>query len=116
MSQYNIENLTIEKYVKDYEEVMLYNFDKFYVHKHFRIGEGICSDKELKHAFILHRTLSKDSCEVLEYVKDKIAGKLEKSVKTKKNKELLDSLRALSAETEEVTYVDTRNYWSNVYW
>ena len=55
-------------------KTMLKSADAFYLHEHFIIGEGVNEDK-LRHAQLLEDILCTDSCELINYIHKKIAGK-----------------------------------------
>lgn len=85
MSSYSLQILNSEKYSQEFEENILYSFDNYIYKKHFRVGEGIKDEKELKHNLIFSRILCEDNCEIINYIQDKIMGKLEDCTKNKKN-------------------------------
>jgi hypothetical protein len=91
MSAYSLEILDSEKYSRDFQENILYSFDSYIYKEHFRVGEGIKDDKELKHSLIFSRILCTDNCEISNYIQDKIEGKLE-SCNKKKKKKLISSI------------------------
>ena len=96
MSQYSLEILNSEKYVEDFEEIILYNFDHYFMQEHFKVGKGIEENGELEHALLFHRILCTDNCTIIEYVKDKLSGKLERP--RKRNKRLGELLRTVQEQ------------------
>lgn len=85
MSSYSLEIVNSEKYSQEFEENILYSFDNYMYKKHFRVGEGIKDENELKHNLIFSRILCEDSCEIINYIQDKIMGKIESCKKIKKS-------------------------------
>ena len=101
MSNYSLEILNKDTYVKEFEDLILYNFDNYFMQKHFKVGRGIEDNEELEHAILFHRVLCTDNCTILNYVKDKIEGKLDKKINhRKRNKKLSELIKASQKEND----------------
>lgn len=74
----SILELDTERYLKEAEERLLCLSDAYYYKKKFLLGKGVDRD-ELNFVTQTHRALSSDNCEMIQYIADKIAGKLESS-------------------------------------
>lgn len=90
MSTYSLEILDAEKYKIEFDENIRYSFEQYLYKKHFKVGEGIKNEKELKHDLILSRILCSDRCEIVNYIKDTIEGRLQSPHKKKKKRSLLE--------------------------
>ncbi len=102
MSTYSLNILDREKYLEEFEENIVYSFDRYLYQKNFRIGNGIEDKKELKHNLIFHRLLCTENCEMIEYIQCAIEGELEKRGKTfKSNKSISEILRIAQQYLEE---------------
>jgi len=58
MSAFSLDKLTRHKYIQEFEDNILYNFDNYFYHKNFRVGGGIKDEKELKHNIIFYKLLN----------------------------------------------------------
>ncbi len=41
MSQYSLQLLNAEKYLEEFEDIIIYNFENYLMQKRFRVGQGI---------------------------------------------------------------------------
>ena len=114
MSTYSLNILDSEKYQKEFEDNIIYSFEQYIYKEHFRLGNGIENEDELKHNLILSRILCEDNCEIVNYIQDKLEGKLEISPKKKKRKKLSELLN-LCSEQDNCTNeeVIASCYWKN---
>lgn len=114
MSTYSLDILDSEKYQKEFEDNIIYSFEQYIYKEHFRLGNGIENEDELKHNLILSRLLCEDNCEIVNYIQDKLEGKLEIPPKKKKRKKLSELLN-LCSEQDNCTNeeVITSCYWKN---
>ncbi len=111
MSTQSITLLTKEKYAEEAQELLVYNFEQYFLHKNFRLGEGIDQD-EVMHNMYFKEMLCENNCQVYNYLYDAIAGKVKKCPKKKKTvSDLIKRLR----EEQGVT-IDTINYWNEKLW
>lgn len=85
MSSYSLQILNSEKYSQEFEENILYSFDSYIYKKHFRVGEGIKDENELRHNLIFSRIMCEDNCEIVNYIQYKIMGNLECCKKDRKS-------------------------------
>lgn len=119
MSNYSLEILNREIYLEEFEDLIIYNFDNYFMREHFKVGKGIEDTEELEHALLFQRILCTDNCTILNYVKDKIEGKLEKNTKSrKKNKKLGQLIKDMQQE-DNCTEEEVINYmhWEdNIMW
>lgn len=114
MSNYSLGILNREKYLEEFEDLILYNFDNFFMREHFKVGDGIEDNEELEHALLFHRILCTDNCTILNYVRDKIEGKLEHKSKRKKLGELIKILGQQEDTTEEDALAFM--HWESISW
>lgn len=117
MSSYSLDILDSKKYHREFEENILYSFDQYIYKRNFRLGEGIKNEDELKHNLIFYRILCEDNCEIVNYIQDKIEGKLDKKIKRKKRRKLSETVK-LCAEQEccSEEEVIPKIFWNNVSW
>ena len=117
MSTYSLNILDSKKYQKEIEESIIYSFEQYIYKEHFRLGNGIENENELKHNLILSRILCEDNCEIVNYIQDKLEGKLEIPPKKKKRKKLSELLNLCSEQdnctNEEVVQ---KIFWTDVSW
>jgi hypothetical protein len=116
MSSYSLNILNSEKYSREVEEVIIYSFDDYIYKEHFRVGQGIKDVSELKHSLIMKRILCSDNCDIINYIQDKIEGKLENCVKNKKKKITNTLFNFCQQESCGIDEIDTKNYWSIASW
>jgi hypothetical protein len=102
MSGYSLQILDREKYFNEFDENIIYSFDKYVYQKNFRVGKGIEDKKELAHDLIFSRILCTDNCEMINYIQCAIEGELEKRGKTfKSNKSISEILKIAQQYLEE---------------
>lgn len=117
MSAYSLQILDREKYLNEFEENIIYSFDKYVYKKNFRVGKGIEDKKELKHDLIFHRILCTDNCEMIDYIQCAIEGELEKRGKTfKTNKSISEILKIAQQYLEEQDCTLEEALACNVFW
>lgn len=97
MSQYSLQELNREKYIEETEDMIIYNFDNYIMHKRFRVGNGIEDEDELEHSLLFYKLLCTENCSLLRYIQDKIEGKLQNPPK---NKITVDKLVTLHKQEE----------------
>jgi len=115
MSTYSLEILDAEKYQEEFEQNIRYSFEQYLYKKNFRIGSGILNDDELDHNLIFSRILCSERCEIVNYLKDSISGKLK--VKNKKKRKLLDLHREHEDEHKSMyNNEEQRLYWESASW
>lgn len=115
MSNYSLEILNREKYLEEFEDIILYNFDNYFMREHFKVGVGIEDIEELEHSMLFQKILCTDNCTILNYVRDKIEGKLEKKVKRRKKLgELIQTVQKENdcSEDEVINSI----FWSGTQW
>jgi hypothetical protein len=111
MSTQSITLNTVEKHSQQVREVMIYNFEQYFYHKNFRLGDG-ANLEELNYYRYLKDILCDDNCEIVNFLRSKLEGDLKNSPKKKKRK-----LSQLMQEYEhEHQIVDTRNFWTSKDW
>lgn len=76
MSNQSILELDREVYLQKAEKNLLQMSDAYFFNKHFKIGEGVDEDKK-DFYYQMYRLLCEENCEIQEFIKDKIEGKLE---------------------------------------
>lgn len=74
----SLQTITPEKYRKSYEKVLLNQAKKENLNKRFLLGEGLDKDKFL-HASMMYDVLCLDSCDMYNYVWQKIKGELKEN-------------------------------------
>lgn len=117
MSTYSLNILDSKKYQKEFQENIIYSFEQYIYKEHFRLGNGIGNEDELKHNLILSRILCEDNCEIVNYIQDKLEGKLELSPKKKKRKKLSELLD-LCSEQDSCTKEEViqKIFWESSVW
>lgn len=117
MSTYSLELLDSDKYLEEFEENILNSFDAFYKREYFRIGDGVEDINRLKHDLVFYRILQEDNCDIVNYIQDKIEGKLENCNKKKKRKRISESLEDFQRENNcEQNEALQEIFWTNVEW
>jgi len=98
MSAQNILYLNREVYLEKAEKNLLQMSDAYFFDKHFKIGEGVNEDK-MSFYYKMHRLLCTDDCEMIEFIQDKIEGKLEESCGIKrKPKQTISEVMKIAEE------------------
>lgn len=97
MSTKNIDYTNRESYLEKSEEMLLSFSNAYFYKKRFLLGEGVDTDKLLFY-MQMNESLCTDSCEMLDFIKKKIEGRLSKcGVKT----ENLNSFSSYLKATED---------------
>lgn len=112
MSTQSISTLSKDKYLREAQEILIYNFEQYFYYRNFRLGTGIDEEESL-HNMYLSELLCDNNCEVYNYLYDKIAGKL----KTKKSKKLSisESIGHYNSHQHPIT-MNTKVYWTDKTW
>ena len=77
MGAYSLQILDADKYLCEYEEELLCDYENFYFKEHFRVGGGIENFNKTKHRIALIKALQNENCEIVQYIHKKIEGLLE---------------------------------------
>lgn len=88
MSLYSLENQTSFNYYVKHRVNLLYLSDREYANKYFLIGEKI-DNKEQMFSQVMLELLCTENCELINYINDKLNGKLPtecKPIKKQENK------------------------------
>lgn len=113
MSVYNLEDQTALKYYKKHKEYLLDISNKEYINKYFLVGEKI-NKKEQQFSLIMTELLCTENCEIVNYINDKLSGKLEP-----KNQNSLDLVEKSNGGniTYNITQVIKEEFeWNNTSW
>lgn len=113
MSSQSIRLQSQQRIQQEVEENLFYDFENYFLNKNFKIG-GVADRAEANHNYYLYKLLCTDNCEIVNYIQDKIDGKLECKNKPKKKK-LSNYLKNLR-EQELLYNIDTRNFWEESLW
>jgi hypothetical protein len=93
MSAYSLQLLSAKKYFKEFEEKLKCDAESYFFDLHYKVGGGIKNFQETLHNVTMNRILSTDNCTILNYVQDKIDGKLEECGIEKCNRTFNESLQ-----------------------
>lgn len=105
----SIREKNIENYQKEFEDKLLSFGKSENIYHRFMVGKRQDKDKSL-HTLMMHEKLCPLNCEMVEYIRDKIAGRLnERSMK--KNKPLSYFIK-VSAGAEDEYIFD----WNEIEW
>lgn len=112
MSTKSIDTVTRESYLKKAEESLLRMSDAYFYKKKFLIGDGIDEDKQ---SFYMHshRYLATDSCEMAQFIKDKIYGNLEDCENESPSQVIREFTPRATITTQQVSKVCE---WNEVEW
>jgi len=115
MSQYSLQLLNAEKYLEEFEDIIIYNFENYLMQKRFRVGNGVENQDELNHALIFSDILCTDNCVLTKYIQDSIDGKLQNSPKKKSINKLIETFSKENNCTEEQACEATL-FWTESMW
>lgn len=93
MGQESINSKTQENYFDKSKEQLICFANKEKLKINFKLGNGADKDK-VRHNQILYSILCTDNCEIVDYIWDKIEGKLENIDCTKQNTRDLNVLKS----------------------
>ncbi|HSE99899.1 MAG TPA: hypothetical protein VLA48_03300 [Nitrososphaeraceae archaeon] len=93
----SILDLNRETYLEKAEKNLLQMSDAYFFDKHFKIGEGVNEDK-MSFYYQMHRLLCTDDCEMIEFIQDKIEGKLEDCGVKRKPKQTISEVMKIAEE------------------
>lgn len=111
MSTQSITLLSREKVIEDAEDILIYNFENYFYHKNFRLGEGM-DDVMSMHNMYLKEMLCENNCEVYNYFQDRIAGVLGYE---DEDRTLLSQMIVNHNTVNNIT-VDSKNFWDIKTW
>lgn len=95
MSTKNIKYISRERYLEKSEDMLLSLSDAYFNKKRFLLGEGVDKDKMIFY-LQMNKSLCIKSCEIKDFIQDKINGKLQEcGAKAEKFLGLSDCLRAI---------------------
>lgn len=86
MSLYSLENQTAFNYYVKHRANLLYLSDREYANKYFLIGEKV-NKKEQMFSQVMLELLCTENCELINYINDKLSGKLSVECKPIKKQE-----------------------------
>ena len=116
MSTQSILEISRERYREEAEETLLQFSDKYFYDKHFKLGCGIDRDKIL-HYMIIDRSLCTNNCELINYVEDKIAGRLEDTVRKSRQTRLQELIQKLAKQNKQIEdEIEQKVFWSDTQW
>lgn len=100
MSTQSIIKKSKERYYEEFDKKAQCNANDYYMYKHFRIGHDM-NDIEALFYNKLRKLMCTDNCELIDWVKKKLEGKLEECGVKKKSKErtLQDLIRDAQKHT-----------------
>jgi predicted acetyltransferase len=112
MSYYNLYNQTALNYYVKHRQRLLDLSDKEYIYNHFLVGEKI-NKNEQKFSLVMKELLCTDNCELINYINDKLSGKLEPKLRHLKTVTKTNGGHI----TYNVTQVIRENFnWSDTSW
>ena len=89
-----------ENYYQKISEITRCSANNYYMYSHFRIGENI-NYLEVMYYNELKRILCEDNCELIDWIKKKLEGRLEDcGIKSKKRGQLIDVLNQAQKHTK----------------
>lgn len=116
-STQSILELNRERYLEDAERQLLVMSDAYFLKEKFLLGEGVDRDK-MTFALQAQSYLCTDECEMLQFIADKIEGKLEpnkKKSRKRKLQELLEQFRNDFGCTDEEV-LEAACHWEAMEW
>lgn len=85
MSTQSINELSQNRYAIENQKSMFALSDAYFYKEYYMLGEGASFDK-MYHSLLFNRILCEDNCEIVDYIKEKICGKLDEFGCTKSRK------------------------------
>lgn len=118
MSTYNLNTLNRNRFFEEAEQTLMDSFKKNYFYKHYKIGDGKEDLDKIEHAINMRRIMCSSNCEIINYIQDKIEGKL---IGTKKKKnsllEVIDISNLAKYPTiQNNNHFNTTMFWTEVSW
>jgi hypothetical protein len=112
MSLYNLENQSAFNYYKKHRQILLDMSDKEYIYNYFLVGEKI-NKKEQQFSLVMKEMLCTENCELINYINDKINGKLESKIQS--------GLEIIKQDNKNITYnvtqvIETPMQWEDTAW
>jgi len=78
MSSLTIQQNNIESYQIKFDNLLKYFANKSWLYEHYRVG-GEENPIKIAHALLLSRVMCSNDCSVINFINDKINGKIDKS-------------------------------------
>ena len=110
MSQQSINLLSKNTFAQEADEIVIYNVEQDFYNKNFKLGSG-ADIREANYYSKLKESFCINECEIVNYIQNKIDGKLDIKPKKKKLSNYLSQLKE-----QEGGVIDTANYWNMKLW
>ncbi len=111
MATQSITLLSKLKVIEDAQEILNCNFENYFYHKNFRLGDGVDSEMSM-HNMYLKEMLCENNCEVYKYFQDKLLGILDCN---KSERTLLSQMIVRHNAVNNIS-VDSTPYWTSKAW
>ena len=116
MSTQSINEITQDRYRGEAEDKLLHYSDLYFYERHFKVGQGIDRDK-VSHYMIIDRSLCTNNCELINYVEDKISGRLEDTVRKSRQTRLQELIQKLTKQNKQIEdEIEQKFFWSDTQW
>ena len=103
-------------YAKEFEKQILWNADRYYMHRFYRLGEDMNFNEAMYYSKMGSFICTKN-CELIDWIKNKLEGKLENCGKKTKEKSIYDLIKMIPQNGGSMT--DNFNsimHWEDAVW
>ena len=111
MATQSITLLSKLKVIEDAQEILNSNFENYFYHKNFRLGDGIDSGMSM-HNMYLKEMLCENNCEVYNYFQDRLLGILDCD---ESERTLLSQMIVRHNAVHNIS-VNSKNFWETKGW
>ena len=118
-STQSILELSRERYADENEDTLLQMSDAYFYSKYYMVGKKTDSDR-IQHTLLFHRILNNCECPIVNFIENKLHGKLEectgkKSAKKRVSK-ILRELKEHTGKDEQCCLEEAKVVWSISEW
>jgi hypothetical protein len=115
MGQESIKVLSQDNYYDSFKKQLVSEAGKEFLHNNFKLGAGANKDK-VRHAQMFYDMLCTDNCEIIDWVWDKIEGKLENVDCTKVDTKDLNCLKDCCDSCSVDDLIEDCCNWEEIKW
>ena len=115
MGAQTILNKNQENYAVEFDSKLLKYSKDLYLKEHFLVGKGVDRDK-LVHALLLNTAMKATTCTMVDFIKNKISGKLDLPIKKYSSNIILEYIDYTKSSCTEAINECCENLWSDVQW
>ena len=114
--QVQILEINKDSLFEKFSNTLLKQADLLYLKEKFAIQSEYNQSKAF-HAYLMQEVLCTNNCELINYVEDKIAGRLEDTVRKSRQTRLQELIQKLAKQNKQIEdEIEQKVFWSDTQW